>query len=41
LTGLENGKLYYFTVVAYNDVEPRQRSPFAAGIGARPSRMYP
>lgn len=41
VTGLENGKLYYFTVAAYNGVEPRQRSPFAAEVGARPSRMYP
>ena len=41
VTGLENGKLYYFAVAAYNDAAPRQYSPFAASVGARPSRIYP
>jgi hypothetical protein len=41
LTGLENGTLYYFTVVAYDGAEPRQRSVFAAEVGARPSRIHP
>jgi hypothetical protein len=41
VTGLENGTLYYFSVVAYDGAEPRQRSLFAAEVGARPSRIYP
>jgi hypothetical protein len=41
ITGLENGTLYYFAVVAYNGAEPRQRSRFSAEVGARPSRIHP
>ena len=41
VTGLENGRLYYFTVAAYNDAAPKQRSAFAAEAGARPSRIHP
>jgi hypothetical protein len=41
LSGLENGKLYYFAVAAYDDSEPAQLSAFSAEVSARPSRMYP
>lgn len=41
ISGLENGTLYYFSVVAYNGAEPRQRSVFSAEVGARPSRIHP
>jgi hypothetical protein len=41
ITGLENGTLYYFSVVAYDGSEPRQRSVFSAEVGARPSRIHP
>jgi hypothetical protein len=41
VTGLENGRLYYFTVAAYNDAAPKQRSTFATEVGARPSRIHP
>jgi hypothetical protein len=41
VTGLENGRLHYFAVVAYNDAAPRQRSALSAAVGARPSRISP
>ncbi len=41
ITGLENGSLYYFAVVAYDSSDPPQRSPFSAEVSARPSRIYP
>ncbi len=41
ITGLENGRLYYFSVVAYDTSQPPQRSDFAAEVSARPSRIYP
>jgi hypothetical protein len=41
ITGLENGKLYYFAVAAYDDSDPPQLSAFSAEVSARPSRMYP
>jgi hypothetical protein len=40
ITGLENGKLYYFAVVAYDDSLPPQQSTFSAEVSARPSRIY-
>jgi hypothetical protein len=41
ITGLSNGKLYYFAIVAYDDSEPPQRSSFSQEVSARPSRIYP
>ncbi len=41
ISNLENGKLYYFTVVSYDDSEPPQQSAFASEVSARPSRIYP
>ncbi|HET6484833.1 MAG TPA: fibronectin type III domain-containing protein [Spirochaetia bacterium] len=41
ITGLSNGRLYYFSVVAYDTSQPPQRSDFAAEVSARPSRIYP
>jgi hypothetical protein len=38
--GLENGTLYYFAVVAYDDSVPRQQSAFSTEASARPSRLY-
>ncbi len=40
ITGLANGNLYYFAVVAYDESEPPQRSEFSAEVSARPSRIY-
>jgi len=40
ITGLTNGNLYYFAVVAYDDSEPPQKSDFSAEASARPSRIY-
>jgi hypothetical protein len=37
LGGLENGRLYYFAVVAYDDTEPPLRSAFSREVSARPS----
>jgi hypothetical protein len=37
LAGLENGRLYYFTVVAYDSTEPPHRSAFSREVSARPS----
>jgi len=41
ISGLENGRLYYFSVVAYDTSQPPQRSDFSAEVSARPSRIYP
>jgi hypothetical protein len=41
ISGLENGKLYYFAVTAYDGSDPRQESEFSAEKSARPSRIYP
>jgi hypothetical protein len=38
--GLENGRLYYFAVTAYDDSDPPQQSVFSAEVSARPSRIY-
>ncbi len=40
VTGLTNGNLYYFAVVAYDISSPRQQSDFGAEVSARPSRIY-
>jgi hypothetical protein len=40
ITGLENGTLYYFAVIAYDGFDPPQRSAFSASVSARPSRIY-
>lgn len=37
LKGLTNGRLYYVTVVSYDQAYPRQQSRFSAEITARPS----
>ncbi len=39
ITGLENGKLYSFSVVAYDDAAPRHLSDFSEEVTARPSRI--
>ena len=36
LTGLENGKLYFFTLVAYDSAVPRRTSAFSRELSARP-----
>jgi len=41
ISGLENGSLYYFAVVAYDSSDPPQNSEFSAEVSARPSRIYP
>jgi len=41
VTGLANGKLYYFSVVAYDSTDPPHRSLFAREMSARPSAMLP
>lgn len=41
LTNLENGKLYYFAIVAYDSSDPPQLSAFSPDVSARPSRIYP
>ena len=40
ITGLTNGSLYYFAVVAYDDSSPPQNSTFSPEVSARPSRIY-
>jgi hypothetical protein len=37
LEGLENGRLYYFSVVCYDSAEPPHRSGFSKEVSARPS----
>ncbi len=39
ITGLENGRLYSFSVVAYDDATPRHLSNFSKEVTARPSRI--
>lgn len=39
LTGLENGSLYYFSVVAYDSSIPPHQSEFAEQVSARPTRV--
>ncbi len=41
LTGLENGKLYYFAVVSYDSAAPAHQSRFSEEVGARPSNLLP
>ncbi len=40
LTGLENGKLYYVAVVAYDGNTPPQQSEFSEEASARPTRVF-
>ncbi|MBN2050327.1 MAG: fibronectin type III domain-containing protein [Spirochaetales bacterium] len=40
LEGLENGKLYYFAVVAYDSSTPPHYSEFSTEISARPSAVH-
>ncbi|MBN2509387.1 MAG: fibronectin type III domain-containing protein [Spirochaetales bacterium] len=39
LTGMENGKLYYFTLVSYDNADPPHYSEFGAEISVRPSKL--
>ena len=41
LTGLQNGKLYYFAVVSYDSSTPAHQSRFSQEVGARPSKLLP
>jgi hypothetical protein len=41
IQGLENGRLYYFTVASYDTADPRRRSAFAPEEAARPSALEP
>ena len=41
ISGLDNGSLYYFAVVAYDSSDPPQKSDFSSEVSARPSRIYP
>jgi hypothetical protein len=38
--GLDNGTLYYFSVVAYDHTSPPHESGFSREVGARPSRIF-
>ncbi|MBN2553300.1 MAG: hypothetical protein JXB06_11055 [Spirochaetales bacterium] len=40
-TGLSNGRLYYFAVVAYDLTDPPHRSLFSREVSARPSGLLP
>ncbi len=40
VTGLENGKLYTFAVVAYDSTLPPHRSLFSGEVSSRPSRIF-
>jgi hypothetical protein len=40
ITGLTNGSLYYFALVAYDGSQPPQQSGFSPEVSARPSRIY-
>ena len=40
LTGLRNGTLYYFAVIAYDSSSPSQISEFSKEVYARPSGIY-
>ena len=39
LTGLENGSLYYFAVMAYDSASPPHRSLFSGEVSSRPSAL--
>ncbi|MBN2737668.1 MAG: fibronectin type III domain-containing protein [Spirochaetales bacterium] len=39
VTGLQNGKLYYFSIVAYDSAEEPHKSVFSKEISARPSSL--
>jgi hypothetical protein len=39
ITGLENGKIYYFTVVAYDNSPIPHQSVFSKEVHARPSGL--
>jgi hypothetical protein len=41
LSGLKNGRLYYFAVVAYDGTDPPHRSGFSREVSARPSGALP
>ncbi|HSV56850.1 MAG TPA: fibronectin type III domain-containing protein, partial [Magnetospirillaceae bacterium] len=41
LTGLRNGRLYYFAVTSYDAVLPRRPGEFSREVSARPSRTAP
>jgi hypothetical protein len=41
ITGLENGKLYYFTVTSYDSSFPSNISRFSDEVSTRPSRILP
>jgi hypothetical protein len=41
LTGLENGKIYYFAVVSYDSLVPPHQSRFSSEVSARPSGILP
>jgi hypothetical protein len=40
ITGLQNRKLYYFAVVAYDAADPSHHSLFSKEISARPAELY-
>ncbi len=40
LEGLENGKLYYFSIVAYDNNDPPHESAFSREVASRPSSIY-
>ncbi len=40
LSGLQNDKLYFFTVVAYDKANPPHESQFSIEVQARPERKY-
>ena len=40
MTGLYNGKLYYFSVAAYDSSYPPHRSDYSEEMSARPSNVY-
>ncbi len=39
LTGMENGKLYYITLVSYDNAQPPHYSDLGAEISVRPSSL--
>lgn len=41
LTGLTNGRLYYFTIASYDSVLPRRPGEFSKEVSARPARAVP
>jgi hypothetical protein len=40
ISGLENGKLYYFAVTSYDDAELPHESGFSREVSSRPSVMF-